>query len=88
MDSDSVCQLELFDGALAESERARAELLAANERLRRSNADLRRVQRHIARGFDVLDERTEGRLRELVEQAGDELAALVDRIVDRRDGGA
>jgi hypothetical protein len=86
MESESVRQLELFDEALAESERARAELLAANERLRRSNADLRRVQRHVAEGFAVLDERTDGRLRELVEQAGDELAALVDRIVDRRDG--
>ena len=37
---DSARQLELFDEALAEPERARAELPVAGDRLRRSNADL------------------------------------------------
>lgn len=87
MELDPVRQLELFDEALAESERARAELLVANEKLRRSNANLRRLHLAVAQGFDVLDERTEGRLRELVEQAGDELAELVDLALDGHDGG-
>jgi hypothetical protein len=38
--ADTVCQLELFDDALAEPERARAELAVGKDRLRRSNASL------------------------------------------------
>ena len=63
---------------MAESERARAELRLSNERLQRRNADLRAFQLAVVQGFDVIDARTQGRLKELVEEAGDELAALVD----------
>ena len=69
---------ELLDGALAESERARDELHVANERLQRTNAELRTLQIAVAQGFNLIDERTQGRLRELIEEAGDDLAALVD----------
>jgi hypothetical protein len=62
-----------------------AELVDANESLRRSNADLRRTQLAVTQGLDALDEWTEGRLRELVEHACDELADLVDLILDGRE---
>jgi hypothetical protein len=39
-------------------------------------------------GFDVINERTQGRLKELVEEAGDELAALVDDALDDPTEGA
>jgi hypothetical protein len=72
------CQLHVVSEALAEVERARRELLAANARLRR-------LQRTLGRELDAIDEWSEGRLRELVEQAGDELAALVDLVLDGRE---
>lgn len=74
--------------ALAKSERAREELRLANERLQRSNADLQAFQLAVVQGFDVIDERTQGRLKELVEEAGDELAALVDDALDDLTEGA
>jgi hypothetical protein len=75
-------QLGVVSEALAEAERARRELRVANERLRRSNAELRRLQRALEKGLDAIDEWSEGRLRELVEQTGDELAALVHLVLD------
>jgi hypothetical protein len=82
---DSIRQLDLFASALADSEHDRAGLRVANEKLCASNADLRRMQLAVAEGFDALDAWTEGRLREMVEEAGDELAALVDLVLDARD---
>jgi biopolymer transport protein ExbB/TolQ len=73
---------ELLDSALADSERARAELNAANERLQRTNVDLRTLRIAVAQGFNLIDERTQGRLREVVEHAGDDLAALVEESLD------
>jgi hypothetical protein len=73
---------DVLDRALGESERARDELGVANERLRRSLADLRALQLAVVQGFVLIDERTQGRLRELVEEFGDELAALVDEALD------
>jgi hypothetical protein len=73
---------ELLDQALAESERARNDLDIANAKLQRANADLRTLQIAVAQGFNLIDERTHGRLRELVEEAGDDLAALVDETVE------
>jgi hypothetical protein len=73
---------ELLDQALAESERARNGLDIANVKLQRANADLRTLQIAVAQGFNLIDERTHGRLRELVEEAGDDLAALVDETVE------
>jgi hypothetical protein len=69
---------EVCDRALAKSERAREELRLTNERLQRRNADLQAFQLAVVQGFDVINERTQGRLKELVEETGDELAALVD----------
>jgi len=73
---------ELLDRALAESGRARDELHVANQELQRANADLRMLQIAVAQGFNLIDERTQGRLRELVEEAGDDLAALVAETLD------
>jgi hypothetical protein len=69
---------ELLNTALAESERMRGNLEHANDRLLRTNANLRTLQIAVAQGFNLIDERTQGRLRQLVEEAGDDLAALVD----------
>lgn len=79
---------ELLDRALAESERARDELHVANAKLQRRNADLRALQLAVVQGFDLIDERTQGRLQELVEEAGDEFAALVDEALDGPTEGA
>jgi Mg2+/citrate symporter len=73
---------ELLDRALAESERAQDELRIANEKLQRTNVSLRTLQVAVAQGFNLIDERTQGRLRELVEEAGDDLAALVAETLD------
>ncbi len=56
--------------------------IRANERLQRRNADLQTFQLAVVQGFDWIDERTKGRLKELVEEAGDELAALVEDALD------
>lgn len=79
---------EVCDRALAKSEHARGELRLANERLQRRNADLQAFQLAVVQGFDVIDERTQGRLKELVEEAGDELATLVDDALDDPTEGA
>jgi hypothetical protein len=73
---------EMLDSVLAESERTRDELHLANSRLQQANADLRTLQLAVAQGFNLIDERTQGRLRELVQEAGDDLAALVDETMD------
>jgi hypothetical protein len=73
---------EVLDRDLAKSERARDELHFANERLHRRNADLRALQLAVVQGFDFINERTQGRLKELVEEAGDEFAALVDEALE------
>ena len=75
----------LLDDALAESERARNELNFANERLQRKNAELQVLRLAVAQGFNFIDERTQGRLRELIEEAGDDLVALVDETVIDED---
>jgi len=77
-----------LDRALAESERARDELGVAHERLQRRTADLQAFQLAVVHGFDLIDERTQGRLTELVEEAGDDLAALVDDALDDPTEGA
>jgi hypothetical protein len=76
---------ELLDDALVESERARDALNISNEVLQRKNAELRTLQIAVAQGFNVIDERTQGQLRELIEQGGDDLVALVDETVVDED---
>jgi hypothetical protein len=73
---------EMLDDVLVESERTQDELHLANSRLRNANAELRTLQLAVAQGFNLIDERTQGRLRELVQEAGDDLAALVDETID------
>ena len=73
---------DVCERALAKSERACEELHLANERLQRRNAELQTFQLAVVQGFDWIDERTQGRLKELVEEAGDELAALVEDALD------
>ena len=70
--------LALLNQVLAESKQERRNLHAANAKLERRNLELRMVQIAVAQGFTLVDERTQGRLREIVIQAGDDLAALVD----------
>lgn len=72
----------LLEAVLAESERARARLDVDNTKLQQANAGLRTIQLAVAQGFDLIDERTQGRLRKLVEESGDDLAALVDETLD------
>jgi len=83
----SADQLDLLTGSVAGSERVR-ELAVANQRLRPANAELERLQRATADGLGALDQHTQGRLRELVERAGDELAALIDLVLNNREASA
>jgi hypothetical protein len=73
---------KMLDNALTESERKRAELDTANAMLQQTNASLRTIHLAVRQGFSLIDERTEGRLRELVEQTGDDLAAIVDETLE------
>jgi hypothetical protein len=75
----------LLTRALAESERVRGDLQLANEQLLRTNANLRTLQIAVAQGFNLIDERTRGRLRRIVEEAGDDLAALVEETLVDED---
>ena len=68
--------------ARAESERARHDLEVENAELERRYADLRARHAAIVEGFDALDERTGGRLYELIEEAGDELGELTKEGLD------
>lgn len=72
----------LLETVLAESERVRAKLDSDNAKLQQANAGLRTVQLAVTQGFDLIDERTQGRLREIVEASGDALAALVDETLE------
>lgn len=73
---------EVHGRARAESERARHDLEVENAELERKYADLRARHAAIVEGFDVLDERTGGRLYDLVEEAGDELGELTKEALD------
>jgi hypothetical protein len=60
----------------------RVELDRANASLQQTNAGLRAVNVAVTEGFNLIDDRTQGRLRELVEQTGDDLAAIVAERLD------
>jgi hypothetical protein len=66
------------------STRVRDALLEANGNLRRRNTDLEAMHQAVLQGLGVIDERTQGRLWELFEETGDELAELVDEALDDR----
>jgi hypothetical protein len=72
---------------LAESKRTR-ESAVANEILRRPNGELEQLQRATADTLGALDKHTQGRLRELIEHAGDEVAALIELVLNNREASA
>lgn len=72
---------------LAESERT-GELPVANETPCRSNAEVEQLQRETVGSLGALDPHTQGRLRELIEHAGDELAALIELVLNNREASA
>jgi hypothetical protein len=76
-------QLDLLAG----SERIR-ELPVASETPRRADAELEQLQRATVGSLGALDPHTQGRLRELIEHAGDELAALVELVLNNREASA
>jgi hypothetical protein len=73
--TDSISSVESayarLDRALAETERTRDDLAGAN-------AEIRAIQIAYAELLNLADERTEGRMRELIEDAGSELAAILE----------
>jgi hypothetical protein len=67
-----------LDRALAETERARDELA-------RANVEIQAMQIAFSDLLNLTDERTEGRIRELIEDTGQELADLLeDEIISKR----
>ena len=70
------------DSTLRESERARDELGVANEDLARANMDLRVMHTAFADLLNLADERSSGRMRELIEETGDELAELLEETME------
>jgi hypothetical protein len=69
---------ERLDKSLAETERARDELAVANEELGRANVQIRAMHVANAQLLNLADERADGRIRELIEETGDDLAALLE----------
>jgi hypothetical protein len=67
-----------LDRALAEAERSGDNLAIVNEELRQANVQLRAMQIALADALNLADERSEGRLRELIEGTGEELAELLE----------
>jgi hypothetical protein len=67
-----------LDRALSESEQTRDELASANEDLARVNMELRVMHTAFADLLNLADERSSGRMRELIEDTGDELAELLE----------
>jgi hypothetical protein len=84
----SAGQLDLLAESPAAPVHTHAELTVANEKLRHGNSELERLQRATADGLGVLDQHTQGRVRELIERAGDELAALIELVLKNREASA
>ena len=74
---------ERLDRELAGSERLRDELAVANRGLVRANLEMQTVQVAMADLLNLADERAGGRIRELVEDTGGELAELLEQELDR-----
>ena len=72
-----------LDESLADVERARDDLTLANEELARSNARVQAMQIVHAELLNLADERTHGRMRELIEETGSDLAELLKEELDR-----
>ena len=71
------------DRALADAERARDELADANDDLARANAQIQAVHIAYADLLNLTDERTLGRVRELIEETGGELAEFLEAEMQR-----
>jgi hypothetical protein len=84
----SAGQLDLLAGSAPEPKSAATEPTLADEELRRPNGELERLQRATADTLGSLDQHTQGRLRELIEHAGDELAALIELVLNNREASA
>lgn len=69
------------------SMRRHDELRAANREIQRRNADLEARRLAIGKALDLVDDRTNGWLYELIEIMGDELAEHVDEALDESTGG-
>jgi hypothetical protein len=76
-----------LDRALSDSERSRGEIAADNEELARANVELRVMHTAFADLLNLADERSSGRMRELIEDAGDELAELLEEELRHRRPG-
>ena len=74
---------ERLDRELAGSERLRDELAASNHGLARANLEMQTLQVAMADLLNLADERAGGRIRELVEDTGGELAELLEQELDR-----
>jgi hypothetical protein len=72
-----------LDRSLADVERARDELALTNEELARANARVRAMQITHAELLNLADERTHGRMRELIEETGSDLADLLEEELER-----
>jgi hypothetical protein len=72
-----------LDLAMIESERSHDALVVGNEALASVNAELRVTQAAIVGVLNLADERTDGRLRKLIEDTDGELAALLEQLLDR-----
>lgn len=72
-----------LDRALAEAERARDKLADANEDLARANVQIQAVHIAYADLLNLTDERTHGRVRELIEDTGGELAEFLEGEMER-----
>jgi hypothetical protein len=75
-----------LDEAHRDSERSRDELSIANQELGRTNVDLRTLHVAMADLLNLADERTHGRMRELIEDTGGELADMLERELRRTQG--
>lgn len=77
---------ERLDRKLAGSERLRDELAAANHGLAQANLEMQTLQVATADLLNLADERAGGRIRDLVEDTGGELAELLEQELDRTRG--
>jgi hypothetical protein len=75
-----------LDEAHRDSERSRDGLAAANLELARANVELRTLHVAMADVLNLTDERTHGRMRELIEDTGGQLADLLERELRRTRG--
>ncbi len=86
--TNSAGQLDLLAESPTPPEHTHPELNVGRDKLRHRSTELEHLQRATADGLGVLDQHTQGRVRELIEHAGDELAALIDLVLKNREASA